>query len=63
MQTRHHSMMGVRQGLPPANRAEFYRIGRQQQINMGDYRIGDENCMAGSYKDASWQLRPFMSQQ
>ncbi len=55
----HNPMMGVRQALPPANMAEFYRVERQQQINVGDYRIGDENRVAGSYKDANWQLRHF----
>jgi len=55
----HNPMMGVRQALPPANMAEFYKNERQQQINVGDYRIGDVNSEAGSYKDANWQLRHF----
>ncbi len=55
----HNPMMGVRQALPPANMAEFYLNERQQQINVGGYRIGDENRVAGSYKDANWQLRHF----
>lgn len=55
----HNPMMGVRQALPPANIAAYYRTERQQQINVGGYRIGDENRVAGSYKDANWQLRHF----
>jgi hypothetical protein len=55
----HNPMMGVRQALPPANMAEFYRVERQRQINLGGYNIGTEGHTGGSYKDANWQLRHF----
>ncbi len=55
----HNPMMGVRQALPPANMAEFYRVERARQIEVGKYRIGDQSHMGGSYKDANWQLRHF----
>ena len=55
----HNPMMGVRQALPPANMAEFYRVERQRQINLGGYNIGTKGHTGGSYKDANWQLRHF----
>ncbi len=55
----HNPMMGVRQALPPANMAEFYNTERARQIQVGKYRIGDQNHMGASYKDANWQLRHF----
>ncbi|MCP4698264.1 MAG: hypothetical protein GY862_15630 [Gammaproteobacteria bacterium] len=55
----HNPMMGVRQDLPPANMAEYYRTERQRQINLGGYRVGDTLGGGGSYKDANWQLRHF----
>lgn len=55
----HNPMMGVRQALPPANMGKFYREARQQQIDVGKYRIGDTMGMGDSYKDANWQLRHF----
>jgi quinol-cytochrome oxidoreductase complex cytochrome b subunit len=55
----HNPMMGVRQALPPADMAEFYRVERARQIAVGKYRVGDENAIGASYKDANWQLRHF----
>jgi quinol-cytochrome oxidoreductase complex cytochrome b subunit len=55
----HNPMMGVRQALPPANMAEYYKTDRQRQINLGGYNIGTEGHVGGSYKDANWQLRHF----
>lgn len=58
----HNPMMGERQALPPANMAEYYRIERQRQVNLGGYNVGgeeSENHADGSYKDANWQLRHF----
>lgn len=55
----HNPMMGQRQALPPTDMGEFYRENRQQQIDVGKYRIGDVNGVGASYKDANWQLRHF----
>ncbi|MEO5330985.1 MAG: hypothetical protein H7839_03110 [Magnetococcus sp. YQC-5] len=55
----HNPLMGERQSLPPANMGQFYRENRQQQIDVGKYRIGDVNGVGGSYKDANWQLRHY----
>ncbi|HEC16148.1 MAG TPA: hypothetical protein ENI99_06195 [Sedimenticola sp.] len=55
----HNPMMGVRQALPPPNMADFYRHERAQQIQVGKYRIGDQDRTGASYKDANWQLRHF----
>ena len=54
----HNPMMGVRQALPPANMAEYYRGSRQLQIDIGRYRAGSTDG-PGSYKDANWQLRHY----
>jgi hypothetical protein len=51
-------MMGVRQALPPADMAEYYRESRQSQIEVGRYRAGSTSD-AESYKDANWQLRHY----
>ncbi|MBI3754247.1 MAG: hypothetical protein HY266_09465 [Deltaproteobacteria bacterium] len=61
----HNPSTGVRQNLPPADVAEFYKVNRQRQIEVGKYRasktgtegesvIGQE---VESYKDANWQMR------
>ncbi len=55
----HNPMMGVRQALPPTDIGKYYRESRQQQINVGRYRIGNAMGMGDSYKDANWQLRHF----
>jgi len=55
----HNPMMGVRQALPPANMGEYYKVERQRQINVGQYRIGKSAGDVGGYKDANWQLRHF----
>ena len=55
----HNPMMGVRQALPPANMAEFFKVERARQIDVGEYRVGDQNHIGMSYKDANWQLRHF----
>ncbi len=55
----HNPMMGVRQALPPSDMGKFYREKRQQQIEVGRYRIGNTMGMGDSYKDANWQLRHF----
>ena len=55
----HNPMMGVRQALPPADMGKYYRENRQQQIDVGRYRIGDAKGVGDSYKDANWQLRHF----
>jgi hypothetical protein len=55
----HNPYMGVRQALPPADVTEFYRVERARQIQVGKYRIGDQNHIGTSYKDANWQLRHF----
>ena len=54
----HNTMMGVRQALPPANIAEYFRNERQRQVNLGGYNIGSQGGPS-SYKDANWQLRHF----
>ena len=54
----HNPMMGVRQALPPANMAKYYRESRQMQIKVGGYRAGSTGA-AESYKDANWQLRHY----
>ncbi len=54
----HNPMMGVRQALPPANMAKYYRESRQLQIKVGGYRAGSTG-LAESYKDANWQLRHY----
>jgi len=54
----HNVYMGVRQALPPANIAEYFRVERQRQVNLGGYNIGGQGG-PGSYKDANWQLRHF----
>ncbi len=54
----HNPMMGVRQALPPADMAEYYRGSRQLQIEVGGYRAGSTGT-AESYKDANWQLRHY----
>lgn len=53
----HNFMMGIRQALPPADIGKYYRESRQQQIDIGQYRIG--TGVGQSYKDANWQLRHF----
>ena len=55
----HNPMMGVRQALPPADMAEYYKVERARQIEVGKFRIGDQNHIGASYKDANWQLRHF----
>ena len=55
----HNPMMGVRQALPPADMAEYYNVERARQIEVGKFRVGDENHIGASYKDANWQLRHF----
>ncbi|MBF0368448.1 MAG: hypothetical protein HQL52_03230 [Magnetococcales bacterium] len=55
----HNPMMGQRQALPPADMGKFYREAREQQIQVGRYRIGNTMGMGDSYKDANWQLRHF----
>lgn len=55
----HNPQMGSRQSLPPADMGKFYRENRQQQIDVGKYRIGDVDGVGGSYKDANWQLRHY----
>ncbi len=55
----HNPMMGVRQALPPADMAEYYKVERARQIEVGKFRIGDQNHVGASYKDANWQLRHF----
>jgi len=59
----HNPMMGVRQALPPADMGEYYKVERQRQINIGNYRIGGTSGISGvnvgGYKDANWQLRHF----
>jgi quinol-cytochrome oxidoreductase complex cytochrome b subunit len=67
----HNPMMGVRQAEPPADIAEYFRVERQRQIEVGRYRagktFGGEGQMAiggvQSYKDANWQLRHFYEPQ
>lgn len=54
----HNAMMGVRQALPPANIAEYFRNERQRQVELGGYNIGGQGGPS-SYKDANWQLRHF----
>jgi quinol-cytochrome oxidoreductase complex cytochrome b subunit len=54
----HNPMMGVRQALPPADMAKYYRGSRQLQISVGGYRAGSRGA-AESYKDANWQLRHY----
>ena len=54
----HNPMMGVRQALPPADMAKYYRESRQMQIDVGKYRAGSTGG-AESYKDANWQLRHY----
>ncbi len=54
----HNPMMGVRQALPPADMAKYYRGSRQTQIKVGGYRAGSTG-RALSYKDANWQLRHY----
>ncbi len=54
----HNPMMGVRQALPPADMAKYYKGSRQMQINVGGYRAGSTG-VAESYKDANWQLRHY----
>ena len=54
----HNPMMGVRQALPSADMAKYYRGSRQLQINVGGYRAGSTGG-AQSYKDANWQLRHY----
>lgn len=61
----HNPMMGVRQALPPSNMAEYYRVQRKRQVEVGKYRAGKSegsgtSLMQGgmqTYKDANWQLR------
>ena len=55
----HNPMMGVRQALPPADMADYYTVERARQIEVGKFRIGDQNHIGASYKDANWQLRHF----
>jgi hypothetical protein len=55
----HNPMMGVRQALPPADMGQYYKVERQRQINVGQYRAGDTMGNIGGYKDANWQLRHF----
>lgn len=55
----HNPMMGARQALPPANIAEYFKVERQRQIDVGRYRAGDAAGEYGSYKDANWQLRHY----
>jgi quinol-cytochrome oxidoreductase complex cytochrome b subunit len=55
----HNPMMGVRQALPPADMADYYNVERARQIEVGKFRIGDQNHIGASYKDANWQLRHF----
>lgn len=55
----HNPMMGVRQALPPADMADYYNVERARQIEVGKFRIGDQNHLGASYKDANWQLRHF----
>jgi len=54
----HNAMMGVRQALPPANVAEYFKLERQRQVDLGGYNIGGQGG-PGSYKDSNWQLRHF----
>jgi quinol-cytochrome oxidoreductase complex cytochrome b subunit len=55
----HNPMMGVRQALPPADMAEYFKVERARQIEVGKYRVGDQSHVGMSYKDANWQLRHF----
>lgn len=55
----HNPLMGERQSLPPADIGKYFRESRQQQMDVGHYRIGDVQGAGGSYKDANWQLRHF----
>jgi hypothetical protein len=55
----HTPMMGIRQALPPADMAEYYRKVRKMQIEVGKYRAGITTGEALSYKDANWQLRHY----
>ena len=55
----HNPMMGVRQALPPADMGLYYKVERQRQINVGQYRAGDTMGDIEGYKDANWQLRHF----
>jgi len=54
----HNPMMGVRQALPPADMAAYYRGSRKLQIGVGGYRAGGMG-LTESYKDANWQLRHY----
>ena len=54
----HNAMMGVRQALPPANIAEYFRNERKRQVELGGYNIGGQGGPS-SYKDSNWQLRHF----
>ena len=54
----HNPMMGIRQALPPANMAKYYRESRELQIKVGGYRAGSTGADE-SYKDANWQLRHY----
>jgi hypothetical protein len=58
----HNPTMGSRQALPPVDVGEYFRVSRQQQIDVGRYNIGSEGhagAEGGTYKDANWQLRHF----
>ena len=55
----HNPMMGVRQALPPSDMAEYFKVERARQIDVGEYRVGDQGHIGMSYKDANWQLRHF----
>lgn len=66
----HNPAMGYRMAIPPPDVAEYYRVDRARQIEVGKYRAGkstgvDEKgeaiynieAEAQSYKDANWQMR------
>ncbi|HBO84586.1 MAG: hypothetical protein A2073_03395 [Deltaproteobacteria bacterium GWC2_42_11] len=61
----HNPQTGVRQNLPPMNVAEFYKVERQRQIQVGKYRASKTDAEGASvigksvetYKDANWQMR------
>jgi len=65
--TCHSPEQGVRQAYPPMNVAEFYKVDRASQIEVGKYRAskveaeeaggGDVRGEVETYKDANWQLR------
>lgn len=65
----HNAAMGHRMYIPPPDVAEYYRVDRARQIQVGKYRAGKSVGLdkrgkhiydvtgTQSYKDANWQMR------